>query len=152
MSLKHARAFANAGGVLVATVWESFDLVKIAGGLTQAVTGPPKEPAKPNPCGPFGLADATLFDGLLKDANFAFTDDHNTVDRVEFILGTVHDENAFKMAALPIWDMLDGLAKGEVPDAWKKAEEAFPKVVEPYLDGDGKIQLVGTYRSVVVRK
>ena len=144
------------GGVLVANVWDStkvFELMPMAGGLMAAVTGPPAAPPPPNPNGPLGLADKALFDGLLTDAGFEQTDDHNLIGEFKARLGSVTDVQSFKMAALPIWDMLTQFEdEGTHPGAWAKAQEAFPKVAAPFADTDGDITISGSYRIAVVRK
>ena len=144
------------GGVLVANVWDSehvFELMPIASGLMTAVTGPPATPPLPNPNGPLGLADRTLFDKLLADAGYAFTDDHNYVGQFRASLGAVSDDQAFKMAALPIWDMLSAFEnEGTHPGAWATAKAAFPTVAAPFTDADGGITITGSYRIAVVRK
>ena len=94
--------------------------------MMRAVAGPPKAPPPPNPNSPLSLADARFWDALLADAGFEFTDDHNFQEAVYFDLG--NDEQSFKVAALPIWDTLAEMeASGSMPDAWAKAQSAFPK-------------------------
>jgi len=140
-------------GILVANVWQDFDLVGIAGGLMQAVTGPPKEQPPPNPTGPMSLAEADHFDGLVTDAGFELTIDHNTEGTVTIDLGAVDSEQAFKMAAMPVWDALAEMeASGKCPDAWATARAAFSDAVRPFTDADGNVVVRGTYRLAVARK
>lgn len=141
------------GGILVANVWQDFDLIRLAGGLMRAVTGPPKEPPPPNPNSPLSLAEPPVFDKLLCDAGFALTEDHNHIETLSFELGNVRDEQAFKMAALPVWDALAGFEdSGKYPTAWEQAQKAFPNVAEPFTDKDGNITIKGTFRIAVVKK
>jgi SAM-dependent methyltransferase len=141
------------GGVLVANVWVDFDLIKIAGGLMGAITGPPTEPPAPNPNGPLSLADAAVFDGLLEGAGFEAAAGHNHSGTLEFALGSTAEEQTFKAAALPIWDVLADLeATGAYPDAWATAKAAFPAVVAPYTDSGGSVTIEGTFRISVMRK
>ena len=139
------------GGLLVANVWVDFDLIPLAGGMMRAVAGPPKAPPPPNPNSPLSLADARFWDGLLADAGFEFTDDHNFQEAVYFDLG--NDEQSFKVAALPIWDTLAEMeASGSMPDAWAKAQSAFPEAAKPFIDDSGNISLKAEFRISVARK
>ena len=141
----------NSGALLVANVWVDFDLIPLAGGMMRAVAGPPKAPPPPNPNSPLSLADARFWDGLLADAGFEFTDDHNFQEAVYFDLG--NDEQSFKVAALPIWDTLAEMeASGSMPDAWAKAQSAFPEAAKPFIDDSGNISLKAEFRISVARK
>lgn len=141
------------GGVLVANVWEDFDLIRLAGGLVQSITGPPEEPPAFNPVSPLSLADASVFDELLSGAGFEFTEHHNNVDTINFSLGNLKDEQSFKMGALPVWDVLAGFEEsGSHPTAWAQAQEAFPRVAAPFSDDKGNVTLKGTFRIAVARK
>ena len=140
------------GGLLVANVWIDFDLIRLAGAMMHAVTGP-REPPPPNPTAPLSLANAPFFDDLLKDAGFEFTTDHNHSDTIPFKLGSINDEQSFKMAALPIWDTLAEFEEnGTFPDAWAKAAAAWPSVAKQFADTDGSITIEGTFRIAVARK
>ena len=151
-ALREAHRVMAPGGLLVANVWVDFDLLPIAGGLVAAAAGPPDAPPPPNPNGPLGLADKALFDGLLRDAGFTLTAEHNHEGAFSALLGALDDEQSFKMAALPVWDTLDELSKGTVPDAWAKAQAAFPDIAQAYTDANGRVNLEGTYRIAVARK
>ena len=87
----------------------------------------------------------------LADAGFEFTDDHNFQEAVYFDLG--NDEQSFKVAALPIWDTLAEMeASGSMPDAWAKAQSAFPEAAKPFIDDSGNISLKAEFRISVARK
>lgn len=140
------------GGVLVANVWNSMDLMPLAGGLMKSVTGP-TGPPPPNPNGPLGLADAALFDSLLADAGFKTLGDHNYSESVKFRLGPIDDVQSFKMTMLPLWDKFTEFeADGTHPNAWATALAAFPEVAKPFADADGVVYVTGNYRVAVVQK
>eukprot|EP00232_Nephroselmis_pyriformis_P001519 CAMPEP_0182914086 /NCGR_PEP_ID=MMETSP0034_2-20130328/38369_1 /TAXON_ID=156128 /ORGANISM="Nephroselmis pyriformis, Strain CCMP717" /LENGTH=293 /DNA_ID=CAMNT_0025050819 /DNA_START=50 /DNA_END=931 /DNA_ORIENTATION=- len=153
-ALREALRVLKPGGLMVANVWVAFDLITMAGGIMAAVKGPPPQaPPPPNPNSPLGLADASLFDGLLEGAGFEFTGSHNTEGSIVADLGAPDSDQAFKMTALPLWDALTGLQdSGEVPDAWARAQAAFPGVAAPFVGEDGLVSLNGTYRIAVARK
>ena len=57
------------------------------------------------------------------------------------------------MAALPVWDVLAEFEeKGTVPDAWAKAQAAWPSLAARYAEEDGTITLKGEYRIAVAMK
>ena len=59
----------------------------------------------------------------------------------------------FKMAAMPVWDMIAELeASGKHPDAWATAQAAFADVVRPFTDADGNVVVQGAFRIAVARK
>jgi len=142
------------GGVLVANVWVSFELIPIAGGLMSAVVGAPSAPPAPNPNGPLSLADANVFDDYLMNAGFEFTSEHNFEGTFVGELGPLDDLQSFKMAALPVWDALTELEEsGAHPDAWEKAKAAFPEVAAPYVNEEsGGVTVEGAYRLAVAQK
>jgi len=141
------------GGVLIANVWVDFDLIRIAGGLVASVTGPPTEAPPFNPVGPLSLADASTFDALLTDAGFELTPTHNTTTTHVFELGSASTDQSFKMCALPVWDVLDEFeASGKFPDAWAKAQTAYPGVIDPFTDSNGVVSIEGVFRIAVAKK
>lgn len=142
----------NPGGIMVVNVWVDFDLIRLAGGLMTAVTGP-KDPPPPNPVGPLSLADATVLDALLRDAGFEPAVGHNRQETLTFSLGNIDEEDAFKMAALPVWDVLTEFeTSGTFPDAWKTARSAWEETAEPFMDSKKDVYIDGTYRVAVVQK
>jgi hypothetical protein len=226
LALRETMRVLKPGGLLIANVWNSFDLVTLAGGMMQAVTGGPAgppggAPPPPNPNGPMSLAEPELFDALLRDAGFDLSaKSHNHVAPLTAPLGKLGDEQAFKvrtplcrrekaraegrrrslgtpldfplwqlarerehptplsplslyhslllsrfvpltphhrppaqMAALPVWDVLAEFEeKGTVPDAWAKAQAAWPSLAARYAEEDGTITLKGEYRIAVAMK
>ena len=72
------------GGVLVASVWTSFEMLPLAGGVMAVVVGAPEQPPPFNQAGLLGLANTVLFDGYLRYAGFDLCSDHNTPAEVNF--------------------------------------------------------------------
>ena len=103
LALRETMRVLKPGGLLIANVWNSFDLVTLAGGMMQAVTGGPAgppggAPPPPNPNGPMSLAEPELFDALLRDAGFDLSaKSHNHVAPLTAPLGKLGDEQAFKV-------------------------------------------------------
>lgn len=144
------------GGVFGAVCWKSFELLPLAGALMGAVTGtgpPAPPPAGSPPPPPIAWADEAVVDTLLKEAGFEPVS--NDADDVE-----IAQEDlvvAMKYSALPIWDKIIELeTSGKVPDAWKKYEEAWPKIcaekghLNPEVFTGFKVR--GVYRTVVAKK
>ena len=154
LALRETSRVMKSGGLLLANVWEQFDMMTICSGLMQAVTGqePPTD-AAPSPVGPLGLADPALFDNLLQGAGFEFAEGHNTSGIYRTNLGNLSGEQAFKMSAMPICSKLsDFEADGTHPEAWSIAKAAFPKVCESFVDAEGNVYIGGQYRTIAVRK
>ena len=154
LALRETCRVMKSGGLLLANVWEQFDMMTICSGLMQAVTGQePAADATPSPVGPLGLADPALFDNLLQEAGFEFAKGHNTCGSYKSNLGNLSGEQAFKMSAMPICSKLSGFeADGTHPEAWSIAKAAFPKVCESFVDAEGNVYIGGRYRTIAVRK
>ena len=154
LALRETFRVMKPGGLLLANVWEQFDMMTICGGLMQAVTGQePAASAAPSPVGPLGLADPALFDSLLKDTGFEFAEGHNTIGSYRANLGNLSGEQAFKMSAMPICSKLSDFEKdGTHPRAWAIAKAAFPKICESFVDAEGNVYIGGRYRTIAVRK
>tara|TARA_B100001758_G_scaffold236196_1_gene237022 strand:+ start:438 stop:1310 length:873 start_codon:yes stop_codon:yes gene_type:complete len=154
LALRETFRVMKPGGLLLANVWEQFDMMTICSGLMQAVTGQePDASAAPSPVGPLGLADPALFDSLLKDTGFEFAEGHNTSGSYRANLGNLSGEQAFKMSAMPICSKLsDFETDGTHPRAWAIAKAAFPKICESFVDAEGNVYIGGRYRTIAVRK
>jgi hypothetical protein len=118
------------------------------------VTGPPKEPPSFNPNGPLGLQDYKLFDNILKEAGFEFTEQHNMLDEYnDASIGPYEGDKGFKTGMLPVWDTLNDLkTSGKIPDAWIKARSGWDKVGKSFLDSKGNVTFSGVMRFAIVSK
>jgi len=141
------------GGVFGAVVWKSFELLPLAGALMGAVTGkapaPPAAGAPPPP--PLAWASAEVTDKLLAEAGFELK--AGSEDEISFALEDM--EVALKYSALPIWDKIQKLQDdGDVPDAWKKFEAAWPAVAKEkgHLGDFAGFKIKGMYRTIVAKK
>ena len=129
------------GGLFIAAVWEEVQLMGIAGAIMGEITGHTGGPPPPfNPNGPLGLQDPAVFDALLSRAGFEFVEGHNLLDVYDAIeLGPLDGEIGFKMGILPLWDKIQELSEGPIPDAWDKAQDAWELVGAKYVNADGVV-------------
>lgn len=141
-------------GVLIAAVWNELSLISLAGQIMSEVTNTPPSSPPFNPNGPLGLREAAVFDKILTEAGFKLTNQHNMNDEWPKIsLGPLEGDNGFKVAMLPLWDILTELeTSGKIPDAWERARVAWTKVATPLADQDGIVNFSGTMRFAIVSK
>ena len=134
---------ALAGGLLVATTWDTTDLLKITRDIMTEVLG--EAPPTP-PLNPMALAEEGLFYGLVAGAGFK--DVVQTTSTYPFVLGDTPQSQALVGTILT-------REKVTELDAWDAAEKAFFANIGKYAvtDADGMMSMpANTFRMTVATK
>lgn len=133
------------GGTLIATTWDSVDILKISKDVMTGVLGfaPP-----PPPLNPMSLSEPGLFAGMLADAGFV--DVRQTTSTYPFMLGDDKDFQ-FTVGTILLREKLDEIGG----DAWAKAEDAFWANIDKYTTTaeNGEMCMpANTFRLSVAKK